>query len=412
MSDINNNSGDDEQDLDYRQKFYELMSKKISEEGPTVVSGPAAHHSLHLYRRLVINFSIFALIVVAAVTYYSLMSLTVVAQAKKETLPGSFVFKVCGSASCQSQGDWLKGAVLKIEAEDEQEFPALSEESINGNFRGQVRLINTTAKDQSLVKTTRVLSSGQKLFRLQDSVVVKANSEIKANVYPDKDGPDMAITADKFTIPGLATALQTKIYAQSDEAFAYATSGRKMIGQSDFDRAEKEIVAKLVAKAQEQAKHDSYDSVAFRSPDSTISAELVGHKIGDIADTFKLKAKNVIQVAYFTQGDLEKSLKEKVSAGLPTGQTLAGFDPAGFKYEVLSYDEGNDTASVKIDFSAQVALNNTDLIDRAKLVNLNKQQLEDYLKGEGNILNFELKFSPGFIHRAPCSADKIKVEFK
>lgn len=402
---------DEDQDFDYRQKFYELMSKKIAEDGPTVSESPSANHSLRLYRRLVINFLIFTVILVAVVTYYSLMSLTIAVTPKTETLPGSFVFKVCGTTDCQSQGDWLKGAILKIEAEDEQDFPALSEEALTNNFSAQVRLINTTNNDQPLVKTTRLLSSDNKLFRLKEGVVVGSNSELKTSVYSDKTGPEMAIGPDKFTIPGLNTALQAKIYAQSDEPFTYASSGRNIIGQSDFDRAEKEIVSKLLDQAEGQSKHDLYDAVAFRSPSSTISAELVNNEIGDVADVFRLRAKNVIQAAYFTQADLEKSLKKKVSAGLPMGQNLVSFSQDGFKYEVLSYDEASDTASVKIDFSAQIALNNSDLIDRDKLVNLNQQQLEDYLKGEGELESFELMFSPGFIHRAPCSADKIKVEF-
>jgi hypothetical protein len=57
-----------------------------------------------------------------------------------------------------------------------------------------------------------------------------------------------------------------------------------------------------------------------------------------------------------------------------------------------------------------VLKSNTEIIDKKQLVNLNRQQLENYLKTFPEIKSYELKFSPAFINRAPRLPERIKIE--
>ena len=52
---------------------------------------------------------------------------------------------------------------------------------------------------------------------------------------------------------------------------------------------------------------------------------------------------------------------------------------------------------------------NTEIIDKKQIVNLNRDQLENYLKTFPEIKTFELKFYPSFITRAPRLPERISV---
>lgn len=54
----------------------------------------------------------------------------------------------------------------------------------------------------------------------------------------------------------------------------------------------------------------------------------------------------------------------------------------------------------------------TEIIDKKQLVNLNRDQLENYLKTFPEIKNYELNFFPSFINRAPRLPERIKIEIK
>jgi hypothetical protein len=50
------------------------------------------------------------------------------------------------------------------------------------------------------------------------------------------------------------------------------------------------------------------------------------------------------------------------------------------------------------------------LIDRKKLVGLNKQQIAQYLESFPEINDYRLEFSPSFISTAPNLPDRIEIK--
>jgi hypothetical protein len=67
------------------------------------------------------------------------------------------------------------------------------------------------------------------LFRLKQPVDVPANGQVTDEIYTDNTSQDMSIGQTSFTIPGLWSGLQDKIYAQSNAAFTYNNNVAKIV---------------------------------------------------------------------------------------------------------------------------------------------------------------------------------------
>jgi len=99
----------------------------------------------------------------------------------------------------------INRSALILEQSFETEISVESEFSSTNSSKagGFVKLINKNNKDQTLIATTRLLSSDNKLYRLKEKVVIPQNSEIRAWVEADQEGEDFVGPAGKMIIPGL-----------------------------------------------------------------------------------------------------------------------------------------------------------------------------------------------------------------
>jgi len=89
-------------------------------------------------------------------------------------------------------------------------------ETQSGYSKGRVRIVNETSNGQTLVATTRFLSEGGVLFRLDERVFVPPRGNVSAGITADQVGAEGDVPAGRFTIPGLAPGVQSSIYGETD----------------------------------------------------------------------------------------------------------------------------------------------------------------------------------------------------
>lgn len=123
--------------------------------------------------------------------------------------------------------------------------------TVDGIATGEVRLINTSGTDQSLVATTRLLSEGGVLFRLRDAVTVSAGDEAVAVVYADQPGASGDIGPSAFSIPGLPEARQAEVYGVSDTAMTGGVVATGEIQQETVDAAVLQMAEDIRSRATE-----------------------------------------------------------------------------------------------------------------------------------------------------------------
>ncbi|MFA4942157.1 MAG: hypothetical protein WC564_00790 [Patescibacteria group bacterium] len=413
--------------FDSRKQFFQMMSQQINQDAPKAptpktdeldkliideqVAVPG--HSIGTYRKLAFRFIALALVLVLAVLYFVLVKMTVIVTPGKQVVNDSLIVDVYGANQIPDNDRSLRGNITRIEAEESGVFQSSGESSVGGGFSGRVKVINNYSQNQPLVATTRLLSPDNKLFRIKNNITVPAGGSVEVDVYPDKSGNDMAISPTKFTIPGLWSGLQDKIYAESLGAFTFGSTIKKSISQSDVDRATQELNNLLTEKVKAKVgAKNGYDQVIYQVSTDTAQIELVNAKVGDQKDQFSASVKNIVNVISFSSSDIIKIAQQKMSATNPDSKAVAEIDRANLEYELEGYDSQNNIATLKFDFASRLASVDSEFIDKGKLVNLNQSQIENYLKGVKEIDSFELHFFPGFLKRSPALVDRIYIEVK
>lgn len=249
--------------------------------------------------------------------------------------------------------DVLGGVPLAVEITTSETFKREVTPS-EGKSAGHVTIINNTGKPQTLVARTRLTSPDGILFRLDDRVQVGAASRLTVSVTADAPGAQGDVAPGHFLIPGLALALQSQIYAESQEAMH---GGLIYIGGPYTAEEATAAEAKLKADASEelfkQAVTNVGSDLAVLKDLFTVTAAepsetpKVGAPVGDYSMTVHMKAKAIAI-----------SVKE---AGLILRKALAAraADPSKYDLSAISYsvqDFNPETASASVTLKTTASL--------------------------------------------------------
>jgi hypothetical protein len=373
--------------------------------------------SVGIYRKIAFSFGFLTLALVIAVFYFSFSYLTITITPNEEKVSGNLIIDVYDGDKSFTAGEKdksISGVVKKIDLEKTQTFSATGEKIIKESAIGKVTIINNYTKDQPLRATTRLLTPDQKLYRIKNMVTVPASGSVEVEIYPDnpKDVTDLSST--KFTIPGLWPGLQDKIYAESKEAIKSDQPTKKYITADDIKNAKQNLQDALLAEAKGdvRAKYSEFDQVISDINDESVDAK-VDAFANEEKDQFSITMKVPVLVIAFKNQDILPLAKKKLEGYLPDDRELTEFDGSKITYSVSSYDLNLNMATLNASFNGKMVMkNNTDAIDRNKLVGLSEVQISDYLNRLPEIAGYEIKFSPAFVKKAPDMADRIKVEIK
>lgn len=417
-------------EIDNQKKYFSDLAEKLkdsdgSKEYSLKRGGIEKKRSVSLYRRLVVKFIILVALLAAAIFYFSFSKLTVSLSLKGENISDTLLLKIADAslikaaptstsafAALNDPREEINGVVKEISADVTKTYPASGETYLGEAIIGQVRLINNSPKNQALVATTRLLSADNKLFRIKNAVNIPAGREVVAEIYADKPTPDLALEPTTFTIPGLWLGLQDKIFAKSDIAFSFSKQVKKYITSADLEAASKDINDALTEAAKKQAEANgvSGDWLYLASGPAIVNIDA---KVGDKKDEFTVRASGKIIAVSFSRQEAAKLAVAKFNLIIPDDKELSDFKPENIAYTFDNYDPMSGAATVKTSFNGTMILkSDSKVIDPSQLVNLTADQIETYLKSRNEVKDYELKFSPAFIKKAPSLVDRIKVEVK
>ncbi len=375
----------------------------------------ATSRPISIYRKIAITFIVLTLLLAAVVVYFSIVSVKIVIIPNKERTSANFLATVKDvNSQASPSGAVINGLVEKISLAAESTFSAAGKEVSSAEVAGTVTIYNKTSSDQPLIKTTRLLSPDNKLFRLKQTVRVPANGQLeKVEVYADQTAKEMAIAPTKFIIPGLNKVKQDLIYAESAAAFEYRELGETLISAEDLQKAKDSLQKQLADKLQALTaapKYQNYDNVIGKINEPAINFNTAA-KLGDKVTEFKMAAAAEAAIAAFNTSEIAALAKQKVEESLPDDKQLESFDKNNFQYSIERYDAAKGTADLKIEVAAQMVLKEgTEIIKADRLVGLDRQQLDDYLSSLREVAGYEVKFTPNWINKVPSLIDHIKVE--
>lgn len=377
--------------------------------------------SINLYSRFVWKFVLIVILLVGFVTYFSFSKLIINVVPKNQSLNESLLLKVSDNSSgiklLSDPREDVSGLIKEIDLSVSKQVSASGEEYVGEDLSGRVRIINNYSRSQALVATTRLLSPDNKLFRIKEGVNVPAGGEVWVDIYTAKPSHEFAIKPTTFSIPGLWVGLQDKIYAKSDEAFVFEQKKQKYVRASDITLAEKELGSELLSLLEKKIEEEKinlelemdmdleYVYLQNASNDIKINA-----KAEDKKESFLAEAKASFVVVFFSKEEAIKLADTKLRILVPSGKELLKFDEDNIIYKLESYDLDDNSATIKSSFSGRMILKSEgEVLRKESLVNLNIEQLNNYLKNQSDVQSFELKFRPSFIKKAPSLVDRIKI---
>lgn len=243
----------------------------------------------------------------------------------------------------------LEGVRIDVESEVERSF-AREAARREGKARGQVEIVNESGASQTLVATTRLLSSGGVLFRLDERVIVPPRSRVTAAVTADQPGPQGDVPAGRFTIPGLSSALQRVIYAESSEPM----KGGVVLEGAPFTEADLAAAQDAILDgAEETLLHVAAEKAGdelivlgdlLSAEARIVSAPTVGEPTGD----FTVKAVLEGRALALSREEIGRHLQTALSARLGPGEDAAMYALSEPVIEVVEADLEAGTATVII----------------------------------------------------------------
>jgi len=122
----------------------------------------------------------------------------------------------------------------------------------NDSAKGTITIHNAQTTSQPLIKNTRFQTPDGLVFRIHDSTVIPAASDVTATVYADEAGEKYNIAPTTFTIPGLkGSKAYDLVTAKSDVAMSGGFVGtRGSVGEATREQTYSSLQAELTTALQ------------------------------------------------------------------------------------------------------------------------------------------------------------------
>lgn len=394
-----------------------LTPREVKPSKPTSLPNP----SLRLYRRIAGVFIVAVVALLAVVILLSTTKAVVLVTPKVNTVQSSFLFDVVKEAASEGQ---IIGVITDQVFEQTKIFPVVSGEQkeVLDKAGGLVTIKNDSSKNQPLVATTRLLSSGGVLFRLDKGVNVPAGGSLETQVYADQVGSIGDIGPDQFTIPGLATSLQSQIYAESAVAM---TGGKRLVSvvtQEELDINASQLQEEMEVFAKDQlrtlSKADWSGEVFSVAVLSKVSDTEPGQEKDEVTISLKIKVAGVFFNADTLNGLASAKLYQELEDGFvfkDSDQNLYSSDPGegSLVLEVIDANSQYGIAQMRANLEKQAIVSNThQLLQPELLVGKSAAEVKSFLVSAGLADDVSVWIFPPWIGKIPAMVDHVTVEVK
>lgn len=364
----------------------------------------------NVYGKIVAFFLIVVIAAIFIIFHFALAKVHIKIYSQVTETEYSSLIEMWPENSLEISADHVLGKLLNKEFELTVSVPSETTSQISAKAGGYVKIINNYSQDQTLIATTRLLGSNNKIYRLPKRVLVPAGQNVELWVEADQDGVDYELGAGKLTIPGLWEGLQDKIYAE--------TTGMSLTGQSVYQVSEKSL-AQAQKKLEQEATTKSLDEFnAVLTKKLAIDADRLffeynitdSSKLDDLTPETTLTAQVKVYALVFDTDSLLQIAKNKFSEQLPSTSKLIEFLPETFQYQVIETYPDKEQAVIETKLSAKTSSKQHLLeIDKEQLVGKTVDEINQYLN-QFQIDQAEVEFFPFWVNKVPKFKDHIIIE--
>jgi hypothetical protein len=319
----------------------------------------------------------------------------------------------------------IPARIIEVEDSLVSDFTTSGQNISNQKAKGSVTIYNEfSSASQSLVATTRILSSDGKLFRLSKGVTVPGTTDvngsiqpgaIKADVIADAPGEEYNIGPSSFTIPGFqGSAKYGKFYAKSTEAMlgggSKGAGGLASVSMADINNAKQKVENDLTAKIEASVKDKIKKGEVFlkEAEEKNITESSSSVRAGEVSGSFKYTAKEKIRFMVFSEDDLKLVIKKNFEAK----SKMTNIDPAMIKLDYGESSPNFTAGTIGIKVSAEISSKGEVDLEKIKQELLGKsvEQVGNLVKSYSQIKNIDVEFWPSFLpEKIPSIKQRVEI---
>lgn len=409
------------------EQFEELFERKQKEEEiifePKKPKEPKPSFRIFTKKRIISFIIIIGLVGLGFVFYFVLPSVKVFIAPKKEAL--RFETEIIADKNVDSvivADNTIPGQVFQLEMENSKTLPTTGEKDVEEKAKGKITVYNQySSSPQTLVKTTRFLAEGGKLFRLVETTVIPGatieEGKILASfkeveVEADEPGESYNISPSKFTIPGFqGSPKYESFYGESKEPMAGGAKGKMRVAtKDDIDGAKELVSLELKNKVAEQFDKKIPSDLKILKDSQSLeviesSSNLEPDQPGKEFTVFvKVRAWGLA----FKEQDIiyliEKNIVDKISENKVLLPSTIKVD---YKSTETDSANGKATFSCQIEADAAWKLNEDEI--KNNLAGKNEIDVRKYLSSLTEIETARVVFWPFWVKKIPVDKGKIKI---
>ncbi len=370
-----------------------------------------------MFRNIAVTFVLVTVAVIAVALWTSSVKAVVTVTVEEEPVGVEAIVDIAASPeSNQIRGRIVSGTYVEAkEYEVVPVNPSADIPRVPTKTTGKVKIINNYSKEQPLIATTRLLTSDNKLYRINKNVNVPAGGSVEVEITSDKEGFEFEINKGvKMTIPGLWEGLQDKIYAETIT---------EIVGEGGVSGPITMVTADAIAKAQEGL----YVTV-FETAKKTLTLEAGADPAwesifwvteskkqsnaapGQIMDRFMAQVKISVTAVFFPKDDLASLVRTKLMQKLPEGYSLSDIDMSQISFKLDKADESKSTATLAVKAEALSKLTESSSVFRKDaIVGLPMDEVIRKWSAIDGVKEVNVSLQPNWVQRLPSMKDKITV---
>ncbi len=311
---------------------------------------------------------------------------------------------------------------IRVEKTESKEFSASGEKELNEKARGTLTIYNEySSSPQTLVATTRFESSGGKVFRIEQNIIVPGAkieegkivaSSIEMEVVADQPGTNYNIEPTNFTIPGFkGTAKYAGFYAQSKEGMTGGYTGKvSVVSAKDLEEAEENLT--------EELKNEVKQTLQSQIPtDLKLIEGGLKEKITEIStvdegtetDNFNIEMSALVQALFFQEEDLKTLIDLNLISQVEENKTpLSESQQIDYGEIIIDWVDGEATFNLHIEeevvWQIDVVALKKDLAGQSEI------EVRKYLANQPEIEKAKVTFWPFWVKKIPVQEKKIEIE--
>ena len=230
-------------------------------------------------------------------------------------------------------------------------------------------------------------------------------------MYADKSGRENEIAPSKFSIPGLALDKQKVIYATSENFMVGGIRKIGVLGDSDLNNAQKELLAEMQKTAEEKlAKLHSDLTAVYKVLNNNIESD---KKVGEEVNNFSLTGKLELVAFFYDKNEIKNLINKELEKKVVGNSEILSFNDSEPTLNFETYDVSSTIAVVSAAGSGLVSIN-PESPELAKQIffGKDKDEVRRYLLSLDHIQEVDVKFSPAWVGTVPALSDHVTVVVK